>query len=57
MCRMIHCGRCNKPTWAGCGAHVEQVLGHLSRDQRCQCRESQAASKSSGGGWLSSLWK
>ena len=57
MCRMIHCGRCNKPTWAGCGAHVEQVLGHLSRDQRCQCRDSQAASKSSGGGWLSSLWK
>ena len=28
MCRQVTCKKCNKPSWAGCGAHVEQVLGH-----------------------------
>jgi hypothetical protein len=39
MCRQVSCQDCGKPTWAGCGAHVEQVLGHIPKDQRCQCRE------------------
>jgi len=37
MCRQVTCPQCNKPTWAGCGAHVEQVLGHIPPAQRCQC--------------------
>lgn len=39
MCRQLTCERCGRPTWAGCGAHVEQVLGHVPKDQRCRCRE------------------
>jgi len=44
MCRAITCKTCNRPTWAGCGAHVEQVLGHVPAADRCQCRaEGRAA--------------
>ena len=27
---------------AGCGAHVEQVLGRRAAGQRCRCREEKA---------------
>ena len=37
MCRRIICKRCNRPSWAGCGAHIEQVLGDVPKAQRCQC--------------------
>jgi hypothetical protein len=37
MCRQITCKKCKRPTWAGCGAHVEQVLGHVALDKRCAC--------------------
>lgn len=37
MCRRVECPSCNKPTFAGCGMHVEQVLGDVPRDQRCDC--------------------
>jgi hypothetical protein len=40
MCVQVSCNKCGKPTYAGCGAHVEQVLGHVPRDQRCKCREA-----------------
>jgi len=46
MCRAITCNKCKRPTWAGCGAHVEQVLGHVRPDERCQCR----AEAGDGGG-------
>ena len=39
MCRQISCPDCGKPTFAGCGMHVEQVLGHVPPAQRCHCRE------------------
>jgi len=39
MCRRTKCRACGKPTWAGCGAHVEQVLGDVPRSERCRCRE------------------
>jgi hypothetical protein len=37
MCRAITCNKCKRPTWAGCGAHVEQVLGHVPAAERCRC--------------------
>lgn len=37
MCKQVQCPKCGKPTWMGCGAHVEQVLGHIPKEQRCQC--------------------
>lgn len=39
MCQRVRCSRCGKPTFAGCGMHVEQVLGDVPHDQRCKCRE------------------
>ncbi len=42
MCRRVTCPKCGKPTFAGCGAHVEQVLGDVPRDQRCKCDEKAA---------------
>jgi hypothetical protein len=43
MCRRVQCSQCGKPTFAGCGAHVEQVLGDVPRDQRCRCAETREA--------------
>lgn len=39
MCQAIVCSSCGRPDWRGCGAHVEQVLGHVPKAKRCQCRE------------------
>lgn len=39
MCRRVECSQCSKPTFAGCGMHVEQVLGDVPRDERCACRD------------------
>ncbi len=41
MCRRVDCRKCGRPTYAGCGAHVEQVLGDVPPAQRCRCREEQ----------------
>jgi hypothetical protein len=42
MCRRTTCKQCGKPSWAGCGAHVEQVLGDVPKSERCRCREQGA---------------
>ena len=48
MCRRVECSKCHKPSYAGCGMHIEQVLGDVPKEQRCQCRES-AGSAAAGG--------
>lgn len=62
MCQRVRCNSCGKPTWRGCGMHVEQVLGDVPRDERCRCREEQAARQKAeragdpgAGGWLRRL--
>lgn len=35
MCRPITCAVCDKPTWAGCGQHVEQALAGVPVADRC----------------------
>jgi hypothetical protein len=59
MCRRIDCPKCGRPTFAGCGIHVEQVLGNVPPAQRCQCRESAAKSPVAPGtgprSWLRGL--
>lgn len=40
MCRRVDCRTCGRPTFAGCGAHVEQVLGDVPATERCRCRET-----------------
>jgi hypothetical protein len=47
MCQRTTCSKCKKPTYAGCGAHIEQVLGDVPPAQRCHCREEAAAAKKS----------
>lgn len=39
MCRRVVCQKCGKPTFAGCGAHVEQVLADVPVAERCHCRD------------------
>jgi hypothetical protein len=41
MCRRKTCRTCHKPTWAGCGAHIEQVLGDVPKAERCSCDPSE----------------
>lgn len=43
MCRRVTCPVCGKPTFAGCGAHVEQVLGDVAPKDRCQGHDARAA--------------
>ena len=48
MCVRVTCPQCGKPTYSGCGAHIEQVLGNVPPAQRCKCREN-AQSGNKGG--------
>ena len=43
MCVRTTCPTCSKPTYAGCGAHVEAVLGDVRPADRCQCRSASEA--------------
>jgi len=59
MCRRIDCAKCGRPTFAGCGAHVEQVLANVPPAERCRCREEKAKDAKSDAGagrsWLRDL--
>ena len=46
MCRRIQCESCGKPTYAGCGRHVEDVLRAVAVEERCGCRSARNASVS-----------
>jgi hypothetical protein len=48
MCRRVSCSKCNKPTFAGCGQHVEQVLGDVPKADRCRCHEKASAGAPAG---------
>jgi len=39
MCQRVNCRQCGRPTYKGCGMHVEQVLANVPVSERCQCRE------------------
>lgn len=45
MCQRTTCRKCSKPTFAGCGRHIEQVLGDVPPSDRCRCREEASASQ------------
>lgn len=46
MCVRTTCQSCGKPTWGGCGAHIEAALAGVPHDQRCKCRETKGANAS-----------
>ena len=48
MCRRVTCSSCGKPTFAGCGMHIEQVLGDVPRAERCRCHEAKSEPKEKG---------
>jgi len=43
MCTRVSCSDCGKPSYVGCGRHVDRVLGDVPKDERCSCREAGAA--------------
>jgi hypothetical protein len=56
MCRRIDCRDCGKPTYAGCGAHIEQVLGDVPPADRCRCREDEGPRVSGVASFIRSLF-
>lgn len=59
MCRRVECKRCGKPTYAGCGAHVEQVLRDVPPAERCHCKEQKSPGAKPGAerrSWLRNLF-
>ncbi len=47
MCSRVQCPTCNRPSYAGCGNHVEQVLGDVAPADRCECNGGAASSSPS----------
>jgi hypothetical protein len=37
MCARITCPTCGKPTWSGCGRHIEEALAGVPESDRCTC--------------------
>ena len=35
MCMKITCPTCKKPTWTGCGKHIESALSGVAVEDRC----------------------
>jgi hypothetical protein len=35
MCSKVICKSCKKPTWSGCGEHVEEALAGIPISERC----------------------
>jgi hypothetical protein len=42
MCSKVICRQCKKPTWSGCGEHIEEALAGIAPADRCQGHESSA---------------
>ena len=60
MCQRVDCSKCGKPTYAGCGRHIEAVLAGVPRAERCRCREGEPARAPMavlGSSWLGSLFR
>ena len=48
MCHQITCATCNKPTWEGCGEHIEYALKGVPLNERCSCPRDQVKAAPSG---------
>jgi hypothetical protein len=60
MCQRIDCPKCGKPSYAGCGRHIEAVLADVPLAERCRCREEKRARASTSAvgksSWFASLF-
>ena len=52
MCMRVNCGRCKRPTWTGCGAHIEQALAGVPAADRCHCSAAQKKEAQPRRKWL-----
>ena len=50
MCSKATCKKCGKPTWRGCGNHIEQALAGVPKNQRCSCASNPPAESADNGG-------
>jgi hypothetical protein len=48
MCSKVTCRQCSKPTWSGCGEHIEIALAGVPESQRCQGHDAPSAPKNGG---------
>ena len=48
MCHEIACARCGKPTWEGCGQHIEYALKGVPLNERCTCPREKVKAAPSG---------
>jgi hypothetical protein len=37
MCQKVQCTTCDKPTWGGCGEHIDEALVDVPLPDRCHC--------------------
>ncbi|GAB2899640.1 hypothetical protein [Neomicrococcus lactis] len=49
MCRAVSCKKCGKTTWAGCGQHVDDVMRHIPKSDRCPGHDNDPKEPSQGG--------
>jgi hypothetical protein len=60
MCARTTCRTCGKPTWSGCGQHVESALSGVPKADRCQGHARAATTATDPadkrGGFLSRLF-
>jgi hypothetical protein len=52
MCSLVICNQCKKPTWSGCGEHIEQALDGVAKEDRCQGHENDSVT----GGFLKKIF-
>ncbi len=55
MCHKITCDVCGKPTWEGCGDHIEHALQGVAVADRCHCK-TYVGTDAPGGGASVSSW-
>lgn len=55
MCQRITCRKCGKPSFSGCGRHVESVLGDVPPAERCQGHQAETAPPPGSGAARSGL--
>lgn len=41
MCDQVMCRKCHRPTWSGCGQHIEEALANVAKADRCQGHEAE----------------
>ncbi|CAM9303433.1 unnamed protein product [Phaeothamnion confervicola] len=49
MCRKVTCSKCGKPSWAGCGQHIESALSGVAEADRCPGWRSGKCTAAGGG--------